>query len=107
MLYEVITWTGQRGFSGLPLIILAGVWLAGRLITIFQACVITSYSIHYTKLYEGFSDRHAGGKSHENKGGQRPDNGDAHLEEIRMKHRVDSITHPGIKMHAMGDQCIV
>jgi len=37
LLTAVPSWTGQRGFSGLPLIILAGVWLAGRLITIFQA----------------------------------------------------------------------
>jgi uncharacterized protein involved in response to NO len=37
LLTAVPSWTGQRGFSGLPLIILAIVWLSGRLLFIFQA----------------------------------------------------------------------
>ena len=36
LLTAVPSWTGQRGFSGLPLIILVSVWIAGRLVIIFH-----------------------------------------------------------------------
>ena len=37
LLTAVPSWTGQRGFSGLPLIFLVTVWIAGRLVIIFHA----------------------------------------------------------------------
>ncbi len=39
LLTAVPSWTGERGFSGLPLIILVSVWLAGRLVFIFYPYV--------------------------------------------------------------------
>ena len=36
LLTAVPSWTGQRGFSGLPLIILVSIWIAGRLVIIFH-----------------------------------------------------------------------
>ena len=32
LLTAVPSWTGQKGFAGRPLILLAGIWLAGRLL---------------------------------------------------------------------------
>lgn len=39
LLTAVPSWTGQRGFSGLPLIMLVTVWIAGRLVLPFYAHV--------------------------------------------------------------------
>ena len=55
MLYEVITVTNRHNWSGYLAVVTGKIhvtWALLRIGTALALLVITSYSIHYTKLYE-------------------------------------------------------
>ena len=61
MLYEVITYLSHVGLSSLEVLDVARFDLLGLLHHLLEARdVITSYSIHYTKLYDAQSGKGAG-----------------------------------------------